>query len=414
MVKLVADSGLQIITLGNFDLRNGNGSLLEPKHNRSYKIMDLLKLFITYKDKNMIADAIAEKLYPENELLDPRNTLRTQVYRLRKMLAEMGIMDDPDDDRYCQLNFQNGYYVFSLNGNCNLDVDLFEKYIQNGNTFKDQEPDQAMDWYRKALTLYKGEYLPDNMYTEWVIPTRNRYHRLYFRALLQQLDLLKKDNLVQEIIETCEEAFQIDPYEEAVQEYYLESLLMLGQIKQAASHYKYITTKLNQELGIKPSPVLREIYQEIKRKAIQKNDMNFLDIIRDLQEDEAVESAFDCDMEEFRAIYNLEKRKSLRDPGTSFIGFVSAPAEISQWEPRELKSCMQKVKGILLSSLRRGDVVTQWSERTVVFIVTDTSPESLPFISRRIENHFDREITIKNDVPLRIDFKQIDDSQALL
>lgn len=127
-----------------------------------------------------------------------------------------------------------------------------------------------------------------------------------------------------------------------------------------------------------------------------------------------MESAFDCDMEEFRAIYNLEKRKSLRDPGNSFIGFVSAPPEISQWEPRELKNCMQKVRSILLSSLRRGDVVTQWSERTVVFIVTSTSPENLPLISRRIENHFDREITIKNDVPLKVDFKQIDDSQALL
>lgn len=275
-------SDLQIITLGNFDLRIRNESLLDLKHNRSYKIMDLLKLFVTYKDKNLMADAITEKLWPDNELLDSRNALRTQIYRLRKMLAEMGIMKDHDDDRYCQLNFLNGYYVFSLNGNCSLDTDLFEKYIQNGNTLKEEDSRQSMVWYQKALDLYKGEYLPDNMYTEWVIPARNRYHRLYFRALLQQLDLLKQENRSQEIIDICDEAFQIDPYEEAVQEYYLDSLIKLGQIRQAASHYKYITNKLNQELGVKPSPVLREIYQEIKRKAVQKNDMNFLDIIRDL------------------------------------------------------------------------------------------------------------------------------------
>jgi DNA-binding SARP family transcriptional activator len=138
--------------------------------------------------------------------------------------------------------------------------------------------------YQQALKLYKGEYLSENLYNEWIIPVRNRYHRLYSQALLQQLELLKNESNYQSIVETCEEAFQIDPYEESVHIFYLDALIKLAQIKQATSHYHYITTKLFQELGVKPSPFLREIYREIKHKTMQKKDMNFWDILGDLKE----------------------------------------------------------------------------------------------------------------------------------
>jgi DNA-binding SARP family transcriptional activator len=122
--------------------------------------------------------------------------------------------------------------------------------------------------------MYQGDYLAENLYDEWAIPSRNRYHRLYFRALIQLLELLKNRNCCEEIVEICEEGFRFEPYEETLYVYYLEALLELGQSKLAANQYKYITAKLYQELGVKSSPALRDIYRKILNSGKKKYEMN--------------------------------------------------------------------------------------------------------------------------------------------
>lgn len=87
---------LTIHTFGSFDLRIGGESLLIDFGKRSYKIFDLLKLFVTYKDKKVLPETIMEKLWPEDDLLDPKNALRTKIYRLRKMLDDIGILARDD------------------------------------------------------------------------------------------------------------------------------------------------------------------------------------------------------------------------------------------------------------------------------------------------------------------------------
>lgn len=402
----------KIITLGQFDLRDGEMSLLGSSTKRSYRIFDLLKLFIAFKDKKMLPETIMEKLWPDSDLQDPKNALRTQIYRLRKMLTEIGFIEgEGSDGGFCQLIFQNGFYVFSIHNSCRLDVEEFEGYIQEGNMLKDSAPSQAIACYQKAFRIYKGEFLAENLFSEWLIPLRNRYHRLYFRALLQHLELLKNGEDYAGIIETCEEGFQIDPYEESVHAFYLEALIKIGQIKQATSHYKYITARLYQELGVKPSPILREIYREIKQKAMSKSDMNFWDILRDLKDEESMETAFYCEADEFRAIYNLESRKSYRFPSSSFLGLISLTRDEGQREPREIKNSLQKVKSILLLSLRKGDAITQWNDSTLMFIVTSASEENLTYISRRIENNFSHS---EDSFSLNITFQAIGEKKEFL
>ena len=403
---------VKIITLGNFDILEGEQSILQTLNKRSYKIFELLKFFITFKDQKLLSETIVQKLWPDNDLQDPKNALRTQIYRLRKMLKNMGIMQEQEELGACRLAFESGFYVFSLNKNTVLDSDKFCELIKKGNELKHSNPQQAITYYSQALGLYRGEYLSENLYSEWVIPARNRYHRLYFRALLQQLELLKKAENYRSMLETCEDSFQIDLYEESVHVYYLEALLQLNQIKQATSHYKYITTKLYQELGVKPSPLLREIYLQIRQNPANKNDRKFDDIIRSLKDEELQEQAFYCEIDEFKAIYNLERRKSIRKPSNCFLGVITLINEGRQLDSSKQKTIMQKIKNILLCILRKGDVVTQWNNGIIMFIVTDISWENLSIISRRIENRYNREIG-EEDLILKIKYEAIDEKLAI-
>ena len=405
---------LKIHTFGNFDLRIDGESILTYFNKRSYKIFDLLKLFVTYKDKKVLPETIMEKLWPEDDLTDPKNALRTKIYRLRKMLEDMGILARDDSDQgYCRLDFQGGFYIFSLCENCSVDVDEFSDYIKRGDELSDSAPEEAIKCYQKALDLYKGEYLAENLYSEWVIPSRNYYHRLYFGALYQLLELLKEAGNHQQIIKICEKAFQIDPYEESVHVHYLNALINSGQSKLASSHYKYISNKLRQELGVKPSAQMKEIYRKIKSHRTGEKDLDYWEVLRDLKEDEPEETAFYCEIDEFRAIYNLERRKSLRNPVSSFLGFVDFVKSEGEFKPNELKSCIGKAKEILLRSLRKGDVVSQWNDYTLVFIVTSTSAENLEPIARRITNSY-LCANPKDDITLEIKFEPISEKTSTM
>lgn len=406
---------ITIITFGHFDMRYNNKSLLAKAGKRSLKIMDLLKFFITFQDKKLLPETIIDKVFTDTETQDPKNALRTQIYRMRKMIAEITQDIAADTDCNCfELEFQNGFYVFSLNEQCGLDASVFIRLIEQGNKVKESDPEQALSLYMEALSFYKGEYLAENQYCEWVIPFRNRYQRLYFRALLDQLELLKRYDRHQEIIEACEEGLQIDPYEESVYVYYLEALIELGHINQAGLQYKFITQKLSQELGVKPSARLREAFQKVKSHGqLKENNRGLLDIIGDLKEEEPPEAAFYCQMEEFKAIYNLEQRKSMRCPSTSFLGYVTLLRGQGGSQNREIKHLLRDSRKIIQTSLRRGDVVTQYHDDKLLIILSDTKEEYLPAIARRLEKAFYRYATYDN-IAVSVKFYSIGVSGIIL
>ncbi len=74
---------------------------------------------------------------------------------------------------------------------------------------------------------------------------------------------------------------------------------------------------------------------------------------------------------------------------------------------------MQKLKDVLLTSLRKGDVVVQWNDHQAMFIVTGIVEESLVFITRRIENNFNR-VSPYPDVILDIKIRPISEKETYL
>ncbi|MGI5901719.1 MAG: bacterial transcriptional activator domain-containing protein [Desulfitobacteriia bacterium] len=393
---------IRFITFGNFDILADEKSLLTTVKNSS-KLIALLKFFITNKQKKLLPETILDNLGPDLDLQNPKNALRTQIYRLRQLLTKMQTQNCLPP--FCRLNFQNGFYEFIIFENSTLDAEEFSAGIQKGNELKDSDPREAVFYYQRALNIYRGDFLAEDLYSEWVIPIRNRYHRLYVWALLQQLELLKILGEYEEIVETCEKAFTIESDEELVHIAYLEALLELALFKQATIHYKYVTEKLAGDLGVKPSSALREIGRELKSKSLpkHKNGLSDLEILNELQEKDPQTTAFYCNIEEFQTIYNLEERKSSRNPASSFLGIITLNSEISSNQQWNCQQVMRKVRNTLLLTLRKGDVLTQWSNDTLLFILSSPSPAKLKNISIRINEVFKRKYPELN-IPIDIKF----------
>ena len=381
--------GVEVLTLGDFDIVKSGRSLMMDG-SRANKRLELLKYFITYRDKKLTPEYIAEDLWSDSDIADPKNALRTQVFRLRKMLDEMGLKSDGQggSENYLGISFQNGFYVLNVGENCLIDAALFEENIKTADKARDKDPDQAIEKYKEAIRLYRGQYLADISDREWVFTIRNRYHRLYVQSLIRLFELLKAKGRNREIVEYFEHAVSYEPFEEALHVFFLEALLELGEYKQALSHYNYITGRMFREMSVKPSPVLKGMYRRIVAgdKNIHSTDISVL--TRNFSFDDDMEGALFCDLEYFRTIYNLEERRSLRAQNKECLGLVTVTTENTEVSQDKLNKATETLKTVLKESLRRGDVFTQWNRHQMIVMLTDVQRDALDLISRRIRKRF--------------------------
>jgi two-component SAPR family response regulator len=120
---------IEVFTFGDFDIKINKKSVL-AKSSRANKNLELLKYFIAYKNKKLVPDTIVEDLWSEDEVVDPKNALRTQIFRLKKNMKKMGLMKEGSRQSCFELSFENGFYIFNSGQNCIIDMDIFEDKIR--------------------------------------------------------------------------------------------------------------------------------------------------------------------------------------------------------------------------------------------------------------------------------------------
>lgn len=372
---------LEISTLGLFQARCGD-QLLSDNASRSNRLWELLKYLITHRDKGNAPDVIVETLWPDQEYDDPRGALRTLVYRLRQLLGKGACVNGTE-----AIVFSQGCYHWNTKQNYWLDVDEFELLCRQAQAVAATDPQQATLLYLKAIGLYKGDYLPECSYCEWVIPIRNYYHHLYLQSILALTTLLSAAEQYAEVIEVCEHAFIVDPFEEELHVRFLEALLAEDKLKQARAHYEYATTMFYRELGVKPSAVMRRLYQRM-RAADAGVELD-LTVIQDHLREKGTAGAFLCDPDTFRFLYKLEKRRAERTGQSIFLGLLTfTRPDYGLPAPAVLKPAAEQLRGLLQLSLRKGDVVCHWNEAQHLVIMPGLSQEQAEIVLGRIEQRF--------------------------
>jgi len=375
---------LYINTLGNFDIKVENQSMLKEA-SRQYRLYKLFQYFITFRNKKLLPETIIDNLFPENESADPKNVLRTQIFRLRQLIKTF-LPSNEDESEYLNICFTNGYYSLEIGDKTILDVDEYESLINQGDNARSVNIEEAAELYMKALELYKGYFLSENAYEVWLVPSRNYYNRLYLKTLFKLIDLLKEKEKNEEIMEICEGALLIEPYEESIHIYLMDAMLKLGQISNAISHYEYTTSMLEKEVGVKASPGLKDIYRKIQNYFVEKSDLD-INNIRNKLEDNPENGALQCDFEYFKFLYNMQKRKSKRHNEFDYISIITFNENNKNNEIKDLKNWTKKVSDIIKGSLRNGDAFTFWNDTQVLLMLHEVKDDGLEKIENRIKKN---------------------------
>ena len=402
---------IYINTLGDFDIRDEEKSLFNPS-NRTYTLYKLLQYFITFRNRKILPETIIDNLMTSNETDDPKNVLRTQIFRLRQMLKKME-EKHTDEGNHLNIIFANGNYSLEIGNAVELDIDTFECLIDQGDGKKPHERDESVKIYKQALELYKGTYLSQNPYEVWLVPIRNYYSRLYLKTLNRLIEILNDQDKNDEIIKLCEAALILEPYEENIHIHLMKAMLNIGQSQKAREHYNHVEILMNKDMGLEPSPAMKNMLRKIQNHIVEKGE---LDIVRleDKLEEGPDSGAIMCDYEYFKFLYNIQKRKSYRNNESDYVASITlGKSKIPKHDQKEIEKWSQNMIHVLSKSLRKGDVFTLWNDTQLLVMLHNINYEGLSTVESRIKKNLF--IKCKESyMDMQIKFQPIQSANSLL
>lgn len=375
---------LEVNLLGGFDAKL-DGMPLFKHAERSRQVINLFAYLLLNRFEQISQERLIESLWPDEKSDDPANALKNLVYRLRRVLSNHVNLDGNN----C-IVIKNGTYAWNTEIPCIIDAEGMENWWKKA-SIESLPACTRIEYYNKAISLYKGRFMADFFFDGWGAPISSYYQSLYMNCVCEALALMEKERRFEDIIVLCEAAITMEPYEEILHEYLLKSLISLNKKNKALNHYNAISKKFYKDLGVKLCDSIRCLHKElIKDLKSVETDISAIKGAMKGSDYEADNGAFLCDFEIFKHFYRLELRSAERAGQSVFLCLFTMSSTKEITGKSVIINAMEKLQDVIISSLRKGDVVSRFSPMQFILMLP-TSYENGEKIIERIMIRFNKE-----------------------
>jgi DNA-binding SARP family transcriptional activator len=236
--------------LGGFDVWR-DGQPVPPAEWRGHKTRDLLKILLLARGQYVSNDQLADWLWPEAAPQAAEANLRSAVSDLRRLL-EPGLASGRDSAYV--LTRREGY-SFNLDAPVSLDLIAFEQAARG----------HTRAALQAALSRYRGDLLPEDLYAEWALPERDRLRGLRLDAMARLAEACLAERNWAQAISAAEQALALDSGREAVWRALMRAHYLGGDRAAALLAFDRCRTALSRDLGTDPMPETLALHQEILR-----------------------------------------------------------------------------------------------------------------------------------------------------
>jgi DNA-binding SARP family transcriptional activator len=144
------------------------------------------------------------------------------------------------------------------------DVNEFDAFYQRGlHLEKSDRMVEAVAQYEKAVDLYRGDYLVEDLYEDWTMVERERL----ISALIDILDRLathyRNTAQYQDCLRICHRLLSKDPCYEKGHALIMKCYASLGFCIRASHQYQVYQHLLSQKLDKAPSPEMQALHDTI-------------------------------------------------------------------------------------------------------------------------------------------------------
>ncbi len=220
---------------------------------RSRKQRLLLAALLAHAGRVVSADRLVDLLWHDDPPADPAGALHTHVSRLRRALRTAGVPDDAPDAVD---------YGYRLDPGDSLDAARFEALLDDA---RDAEPQHALALLDEALDLWHGDAYAEFADRLFFSIEAERLAALRTTARERRAEALLALGRTRDALPALQQLIHADPLRERPHALLMEALARDGRQGEALGVYQQLRRRLSEELGIEPSPAIRELERRILR-----------------------------------------------------------------------------------------------------------------------------------------------------
>ncbi len=241
---------LAVRTLGPFGVWRGDERVTARDWQRE-KARQVFQLLLTHRGQWFYREQIADLLWPD---LSPAASERDFKVALNALTGAL----EPHRPRGAPSFFvvRRGN-VYGLNPAARVVVDTDD--------FQRQAHSDEVSELRKALGLYKDDYLPDALYEDWSAAERQRLRSLYLTTAERLARHLLGARVWDETVEVCQAILARDNCWEAAYRLMMRVYAARGNYALVRATYQRCAGTLQEELGVEPSPSTEALLKELQK-----------------------------------------------------------------------------------------------------------------------------------------------------
>lgn len=207
----------------------------------------VLACLLVHAPRPVPADVLIEAAWGEELPADPRSALNTIISRLRAALGAEVVWLDPAG------------YVLDVGNGC-VDAHRFEALCTRAQSGPPREAGPMLDG---ALALWRGSVYAEFADRDFATGEAERLERLRMDTVEARAAAAIDEGDAGSAITVLEELLADQPFREHAVELLLTALYRAGRQADALARYRAYRAMLSEELGLDPSPVLRDLESRI-------------------------------------------------------------------------------------------------------------------------------------------------------
>jgi len=237
---------LRVRALGGFAVSRGPVPL--PPSAWQRRKTRLLLLFLLSRRRPVACDEVLEALWPDLSPEAAGQALNTTFSDLRRILEPH--LPKGMASRYLERDEET--LAFRRDSAYWYDAAAFEQALRAGETA------------HEALELYRGDFLPEEPYVDWVLRERERLRGLYLNALVAAMEEQVRAGDWRAGAELARRILDQEPWLEEVWRALLTCYDRLGRRGEALQAYQECVRVLRAELDAAPAPETQALYEQIR------------------------------------------------------------------------------------------------------------------------------------------------------
>ena len=258
--------GLRIYVLGQFHIERRNGNEWQAISGRTWqrhRARALLGCLLSNRGRRLGREKAMEALWPDLDSETATNRLNGAVHELRQILEPE--IARPAASR--MLRLERDVLLLADANQIWIDADIFEGLINKANVTSD--PMQAEQLLEEAAQLYGGDYLLEELYSEWAIARRESLRRGWMGLLLYLAELRASRGALASAIEPLDRLLATDPIHETAVRRLMLLLTRLDRRGEALRVYDRLASILERDYESDPLPETCELYEALRQGHMQ-------------------------------------------------------------------------------------------------------------------------------------------------